>query len=58
MKKINEKLDISLKDTNSFIGRINDLKMNISFENGDLKLKTDLLFCLIRVKLILVCFFR
>ena len=38
-KKINGKLDISLKNTNSFIGRINDLKMNISFENGDLKVQ-------------------
>ena len=38
-KKINGKLDISLKDTNSFIGRINDIKMNISFENGDLKVQ-------------------
>ena len=35
-KKINGKFNISIKNTDSFIGRINDLKMKLIFENGDI----------------------
>ena len=38
-KKINGKLNISMKNTNSFIGRIKDLKMLLTFENGDLRIQ-------------------
>ena len=38
-KKINGKLNISLKNTDSFIGRINDLKMKLIFENGDIRVQ-------------------
>ena len=39
-KKINGKLDISIKNTDSFIGRINDLKMKLIFENGDIRVQS------------------
>ena len=38
-KKINGKLNISIKNTDSFIGRINDLKMKLIFENGDIRVQ-------------------
>ncbi len=38
-KKINGKFNISIKNTDSFIGRINDLKMKLIFENGDIRVQ-------------------
>lgn len=38
-KKINGKLKIHSKNTNSFVGRINDIKMSLVFENGDMKIE-------------------
>ncbi len=39
-KKINGKLNILIKNTDSFIGRINDLKMKLIFENGDIRVQS------------------
>jgi len=38
-KKINGKLNIKNKSTNSFFGNINDSTMSLIFENGDIKIK-------------------
>ena len=38
-KKINGKLNINSKSTNSFFGKINNIKMMAIFENGDLKIQ-------------------
>ena len=38
-KKINGIINISMKHSQSFIGRINDLNMVLVFENGDLRIK-------------------
>ena len=38
-KKINGTINISMKHSQSFIGRINDLNMVLVFENGDLRIK-------------------
>jgi len=38
-KKINGTIKISMKYSQSFIGRINDLNMVLIFENGDLRIK-------------------
>ena len=38
-KKINGKFKIQSKNTNSFVGRINDTKMSLVFENGDMKIE-------------------
>ena len=38
-KKINGIINISMKNSQSFIGRINDLNMVLVFENGDLRIK-------------------
>ena len=38
-KKLNGKLNISMKNTNSFVGRINDIKMSLIFENGDMRIE-------------------
>ena len=38
--KINGKFNISIKNTDSFIGRINDLKMKLIFENGDIRVQS------------------
>ena len=38
-KKINGTVNISMKHSQSFIGRINDLNMVLVFENGDLRIK-------------------
>ena len=38
-KKINGTINISMKNSQSFIGRINDLNMVLVFENGDLRIK-------------------
>ena len=39
IKKINGKFNISMKNANSFIGRLNDLNMRLIFENGDIRVK-------------------
>ena len=39
IKKINGKFNITIKNTDSFIGRINDLNMNLIFENGDIRVQ-------------------
>ncbi len=39
IKKINGKLNIFVKNTNSFIGRLNDLNMRLIFENGDIRVQ-------------------
>ena len=38
-KKINGKFRIFMKNTSSFIGRINDVKMSLIFENGDMRIE-------------------
>jgi len=38
-KKLNGKFKIFMKNTNSFIGRINDIKMLLIFENGDMRIE-------------------
>ncbi len=38
-KKINGKFNIYIKNTNSFIGRIKNIKMFLVFENGDMKIE-------------------
>tara|TARA_A100001011_G_C14269997_1_gene826549 strand:+ start:78 stop:1541 length:1464 start_codon:yes stop_codon:yes gene_type:complete len=38
-KKLNGKFKIFMKNTNSFVGRITDTKMLMTFENGDLKIE-------------------
>jgi len=38
-KKLNGKFKISMKNTNSFVGRINDIKMSLIFENGDMRIE-------------------
>jgi len=38
-KKINGKFNIQIKNTNSFIGRIKNIKMFLVFENGDMKIE-------------------
>ena len=38
-KKINGKLNILNKNTDSFFGKIRDNKMSLEFENGDIKIK-------------------
>ncbi len=38
-KKINGKFNIHVKNTNSFIGRIKNIKMFLVFENGDMKIE-------------------
>ena len=38
-KKINGKFEIFSKDMNSFFGRINNTKMSLIFENGDIKIE-------------------
>ena len=38
-KKINGKFKIFMKNTNSFIGRINDIEMSLIFENGDMRIE-------------------
>ena len=38
-KKINGAINVSMKHSQSFIGRINDLNMILVFENGDLRIK-------------------
>ena len=38
-KKINGKLNIESKSTNSFFGKIKNIKMLAIFENGDLKIQ-------------------
>ena len=38
-KKINGKFKILMKNTNSFIGRINDIEMSLIFENGDMRIE-------------------
>ena len=40
-----------MKNSQSFIGRINDLNMVLVFENGDLELKMDQRNCLMIVLL-------
>ncbi len=39
-KKINGKTKVSLKRTDSFLGRVENIKFTIFFENGDLKIKS------------------
>ena len=39
IKKINGKFNITIKNTDSFIGRIKDLNMNLIFENGDIRVQ-------------------
>ena len=38
-KKINGKFNIYIKNTNSFIGRVKNIKMFLVFENGDMKIE-------------------
>ena len=38
-KKVNGKFKIYGKSTNSFVGRINNIKMSMIFENGDMKIE-------------------
>ena len=38
-KKVNGNINMYLKNTNSFIGRINDFSMQLIFENGDLRIQ-------------------
>ena len=44
IKKINGKINILIKNTNSFIGRINNLKMKLILENGDIRLQNGTAF--------------
>ncbi len=37
-KKINGKLDILIKNSDSFFGRIRNIKMKLEFENGDIRI--------------------
>ncbi len=39
IKKINGKFIITIKNTDSFIGRLNDLNMSLIFENGDIRVQ-------------------
>ncbi len=41
-KKINGKLNISIKNSETLFGKINDAKMVLLFQNGDIKLKNAL----------------
>ena len=38
-KKVNGNINVHLKNTNSFIGRINDFSTQLIFENGDLRIQ-------------------
>ena len=38
-KKLNGSLNVTSKSANSFIGKLKDIKVNLIFENGDLKIK-------------------
>ena len=44
IKKINGKINVLIKNTNSFIGRINNLKMNLILENGDIRVQNGTAF--------------
>ena len=44
IKKINGKINILIKNTNSFIGRINNLKMKFILENGDIRIQNGTAF--------------
>ena len=39
IKKINGRFNISMKSTDSFIGRLNDVNMRLIFENGDIRVQ-------------------
>ena len=44
IKKVNGKINILIKNTNSFIGRINNLKMKFILENGDIRIQNGTAF--------------
>ena len=49
IKKINGKFIITIKNTDSFIGRLNDLNMSLIFENGDIRVQNGSVILRIKV---------